>query len=185
MRILTAIAIVVLLLYPLLVYIGMQWLEPRILGVAIAAVYLTRLAFKVKQWWQRLMLLLGLVSFAGMIWWSNNELLLKFLPSLINLTMAAVFAYSVFYPPTIPARMAALEHPEGLPEVVVGYTLNVTWMWIGFFIINAAIAAATAVLATRATWALYNGFIAYLFMGVLLGGEFAYRQLIFRKKHAL
>lgn len=185
MRFLTVIAMVVLLLYPLFVYIGMQWLEPRVLGVAIAAIYLVRLIFKVRRWWQRLALLLGLAAAAGIVWWSNNETLLKLLPCAINLAMAVFFSYSLFHPPTLPARMAALEFPDGLPAVVVRYTDSVTRIWVGFFVINGLLAAVTALWTTRELWALYNGVITYLIMGLLFGGEFAYRHLIFRKKHAL
>ncbi|MDO3387796.1 hypothetical protein QWI17_18275 [Gilvimarinus sp. SDUM040013] len=185
MRVLTVVAMIVLLLYPLLVYVGMQWLEPRVLGLAIATVYLLRFACKVKHWWQRLLIVTALTSAAAVLWWSNDETLLKLLPTAINVAMAGFFMYSLVHPPTLPARVAALDYPEGLPDIVLTYTTWVTRIWVGFFLVNAALAAVTALFASREVWALYNGVIAYLLMGLLFGGEFAYRHLIFHKKHAL
>lgn len=185
MRILTVVAMSVLLLYPLLVYVGMQWFEPRLIGLAIAFVYLIRFATQIKRPTLRWALIALLLGVAGLLWWSNNELLLKLLPSAINLAMAAYFLHTLMHPPTLPARVAAYDFPEGLPPIVVTYTSWVTRIWVGFFVMNAVIAAITALFASRELWALYNGVIAYLVMGTLFAGEFVYRNLIFRKKHAL
>ncbi len=59
------------------------------------------------------------------------------------------------------------------------YTRQVTGVWCGFFVVNAAIAVWTAVSASREIWALYNGFIAYIAMGTLFAGEWLLRRRLF------
>ena len=48
-----------------------------------------------------------------------------------------------------------------------------------FFIVNGAIALWTALAASDATWALYNGLIAYGLMGAMFAGEW-----LLRPRHA-
>ncbi len=62
------------------------------------------------------------------------------------------------------------------------YTRRVTQVWCIFFFINGAIALGTALWASAAVWSLYNGVIAYLLMGGLLGGEYLVR-LRFKQRH--
>jgi uncharacterized membrane protein len=41
--------------------------------------------------------------------------------------------------------------------------------------VNGGVALVTALWASAATWSLYNGFVAYLLMGVLFAGEYGIR----------
>ena len=45
--------------------------------------------------------------------------------------------------------------------------------------VMAAISIWSALAASREIWAIYNGFIAYLAMGTLLGGEWLLRRHLF------
>lgn len=78
-------------------------------------------------------------------------------------------------------RLARLREPD-LPLVAVAYTRRVTQVWCVFFIINGALAFATAVWASDAVWSLYTGVIAYILMGLLFGAEFLFR-LRFKRLH--
>jgi uncharacterized membrane protein len=49
-----------------------------------------------------------------------------------------------------------------------------------FFVVNAAVAAALALLEMTAWWALYTGGIAYAAMGMMFGVEYVVRQYRFR-----
>ena len=62
------------------------------------------------------------------------------------------------------------------------WTRRVTEVWCVFFILNGSIALYTALYCSMQVWALYNGLIAYVLMGILLGGEFVLRR-IYRQKH--
>jgi uncharacterized membrane protein len=59
----------------------------------------------------------------------------------------------------------------------------VTQVWCGFFVVNGTVAAATALWGSEATWALYNGGIAYGAMGLLFMGELMIRQVV-KRRHA-
>jgi uncharacterized membrane protein len=45
-----------------------------------------------------------------------------------------------------------------------------------FFAVNGSVALATALWASTALWTLYNGLVAYLLMGALMGGEWLVRR---------
>ena len=69
-----------------------------------------------------------------------------------------------------------------LDEQAIRYTRNVTVAWVVFFLLNAAISLWTALYGDLATWTLYNGFISYILIGLMFGGEFLLRQYVKRKK---
>ena len=185
MRFLGVIVALILLLYPPLVYFGAQWFEPRWLGVIFVCAYLLRLVLVARAWWQRGLLLAFMLAGAALLWWVNSETLLKLLPAGINIGLASYFAYTLWRPPSIPTRAATFEYHGNLPPVVERYTIAVTRLWCVFFIVNASIALVTALFFSREIWALYNGLLAYLAIGLLFAFEYAYRILIFHKKHAL
>ncbi len=70
-----------------------------------------------------------------------------------------------------------------LPAATLAYTRRVTQVWCGFFVVNGAIALFTALYASAALWSLYNGFLAYLFMGLLFAGEYFVRWQVKRRYH--
>jgi uncharacterized membrane protein len=98
-------------------------------------------------------------------------------PVAISLAMAAVFAASLRYPPTVVERIARLSEPDLPPEGVV-YTRQVTGVWVGFLLVNAAISLWTAIWGSLDQWALWNGLLSYLAMGALFGGEYLVRRVV-------
>ena len=85
-------------------------------------------------------------------------------------TMLALFAASLYRPPSLIERLARLREPD-LPPEGVRYTRRVTQLWCLFFVLNGSVALYTALFTSLATWTLYNGFIAYLLMGTLFAVE--------------
>ena len=110
------------------------------------------------------------MSLAGQGW-----LPLKLYPVLVNALLLAVFATSLWRGPPIVERLARLTEP-GLPPEGVAYTRRVTEAWCVFFLLNGAAAAATAAWCATEAWALYNGFIAYVLIGAMFGGEWLLRR---------
>ena len=117
------------------------------------------------------------VTFIVLIW--GEQLGLKFYPVMMNLGFLVLFASSLFSPVSFVERLARIREPD-LPVKAVIYTRKVTWVWSGFFLVNGAIAAITALWATDEMWLLYNGMIAYLLMGTLAAGEWLFRQRVLR-----
>jgi uncharacterized membrane protein len=112
----------------------------------------------------------------------NSELSVRLYPAFMNLAMLAAFASTLWKPPSMIESFARLSEPD-LPESGVRYTRTVTMVWVGFFVINGSLALWTALYGSWRVWTLYNGVIAYLAMGVLLGGEYLVRQH-FRARYA-
>lgn len=158
-------------LYPLAVYFGIQYLEPRIIASLILALLLLRfLTIQADKQHRQLLILVGVV-FCVFAIWNNNLITLRFYPALVNLTLFMIFASSLYYPPPIIERFARLQHPN-LPPQGVRYTRKVTQVWCVFFVCNGAIAASTAVWSSFAWWSLYNGVLSYLLMGLLMAVEY-------------
>ena len=162
------------ILYPFVVYFGIQFIEPW--GIAVALLSLLLIKFfhvsENKQWNQWL-LVAGIV-FCGLAVWNNNLITLRFYPVLVNVGLFLLFFISLFSSQPIIERLARIQHPH-LPEQGIRYTRKVTVIWSVFFVINGLLATYTAVWCSFAIWSLYNGFIAYLLMGLLMGVEYLVR----------
>lgn len=176
MRVATALAWLATLLYPLAIWLGLARFEPRWLGLFLLLVALLRaLASREAVWWFAAAGALVLVIATFVL---NDGLPLKLYPVLVNMALLCVFAISLWKPPTVIERLARLRHPD-LPPDGVRWVANVTRAWCVFFVVNGGIALWTALAATDATWALYNGAIAYVLIGAMLAGEW-----LLRPRHA-
>lgn len=118
-----------------------------------------------------LMIISVILASFSLIFQSLNWML--FYPIIVNLILLFNFSYSLISPPSMIERFARLKEKE-LPEAAIIYTRNVTKIWCLFFLINGSIAFLTTF--NLEYWTLYNGFISYLLIAILLGGEFLYRK---------
>lgn len=161
------------LAYPLAVYFGIQYVEPRMIAVILLALLALRLASRADGQWMRPLLITGML-YCGFAIWANNLISLRFYPALVSAGMLLIFAWSLWSPQPLIERLARLQHPDLPPEGVV-YTRRVTQVWCAFFAVNGLIALATALWGSFEQWSLYNGLISYLLTGALLGGEYIVR----------
>lgn len=164
---------------PGLIYLGLRFFEPWLMGALLLVLLLLRHGTQARQFLHTMpsaerLLLLALVLFSLGITLSNSETLLRLYPTLMAWGMATVFARSLRHPPSVIERIARLSEPE-LSAAGVQYTRRVTQVWLGFMLINGAIALATS-FASREIWVLWNGLIAYLLMGALFAGEWLCRR---------
>lgn len=164
-----------MLAYPALVYSGLGRFEPRVLAMLLAAVAAARaLVSHERVWMIAAAAGAGLACVAALM---NDATALKLYPVVVNATLLALFGISLLHPPSVVERIARLREPE-LPAAAVAYTRRVTQVWCLFFTANGTIAFATAMWASTANWALYNGLIAYLLMGLLFAGEWLVRRRV-------
>lgn len=163
------------LLYPLLVFFGMAHFEPRVLALLLLALALLRAVTSKQRIWQ--VATLGAMVLAGLSLSGNQLLPLKLYPVLVNTLLLAVFGASLIKPPSMIERIARLKTPD-LPLAAILYTRKVTMVWCVFFAVNGVIALFTALVASDAVWAFYNGGLAYVLMGLLFAGEWLYRQRV-------
>lgn len=168
------------LCYPILIYTGLQHFPPWTMGVGLVGVIAARLAmsprrtpFVIAGWLSAVALVAMLIALP-----TDG---IRLYPVIVSLSLAAVFIASLISPPSAIERIARIGEPD-LPPAGVIYTRHVTIVWVGFFLLNAAIATWTALFASLETWTLYNGFISYIAMGVLFGAEFLVRQRMLRSR---
>ncbi len=176
-----------LVLYPLLVYFGVAHLGLAGIAVVLIAVAVLRLvalklgsadrAFGAPQAW---LLSGGAIALAVTSLWSGSGQALLYYPVLVNGALLLVFGASLFFGPTVVERIARW-HDRDLPAAAVPYLRRVTFAWCLFFVGNGAIALYTAMRTSFATWTLYNGFLAYLLIGAMFGGELLTRRRAMRK----
>ena len=169
--------------FPFLVYFGLQVLPPAALAVGLLSLRRRQIAAsisaRIPAWllplcWLAIILLLAAAA------WAPVGAMTAY-PIFVSLGLAAVFGHSLLHGPSVIERIARLRDPH-LPDWVVGYTRNVTKVWLVFFLANAAVSAATAIAGDLQLWTLYNGFISYVLMGCVFVAEFAVRSYLRRRQ---
>lgn len=179
-RALQVLAIGLLLLYPLLVFVGIQRWSPRGLALLLLASLVLRvLTLRDAAAWRdwRWPLVIG-IGFALSALLLNDQHWLRYYPVLISLTMLLLFGGSLRWGPPIIERIARFENGGTLDARDQRYTRKLTQIWCLFFAFNASIALLTTLQSSTALWALYNGLLSYLLMGVLLLGERLFRARV-------
>jgi uncharacterized membrane protein len=167
--------------YPFAVYFGLGAFEPRHLAFVLVLAALGRVAAARRYFGRADVAIVAVTAIlAGAIAWSNSELMLRFYPVVISGGLLAAFAQTLLRPPSMIERFARLSEPD-LGAAGVAYTRRVTQAWCVFFAANGAIALYTAVAASRETWLLYNGFISYLLVGAMYGGEWLIRRRVLNR----
>lgn len=167
------------LLFPLIALLLARPLGPLAVTLGLVALLLLRSLTGLGRSAPVMMNLAALAAAAtlGVLTFVDADLAMRLYPVLMNVAMLGVFAWSLVKPPSMIERFARLMEPN-LPEEGVRYTRKVTWAWCGFFVVNAAVALWTALAASLEIWAFYNGVLAYVLMGLLLGGEFLVRRIV-------
>lgn len=203
-------AVLALLIYPVIIYFGLQYIEPGFLAIFFAFIFGFRHIILTKKRSinnsennnlannnpaknkpNRVMIphmhvvLITVLSLLAYSTLANSALALKFYPVVVSLSFLAIFAYSLIKPPSVVEIIARLH--ETLDEHGIKYTRKVTKVWCVFFIINALIATWTIFQDDEQIWLLYNGLISYILMGVLMAVEFVVRFFVKRavKKSAI
>ncbi len=171
----------VFICYPLIVYLMLDQVGPALLGVFLVLLLLVRSGFWIRHapalaWGS---LALGAVA-VGSLLFGDTVVILKLYPTLISFGLLVSFAATLFYPPSMIERFAhAMGHPKH--HKTRSYTRVVTMIWCGFFAVNGIIATLIAISGSLKAWTLYNGFISYVIMGLIIVVELIFRY--FYKRH--
>ncbi|MBU9435330.1 hypothetical protein [Burkholderia multivorans] len=171
--------------YPLVILFAWHGMSPRYVGcVLVALLWLQRTLGKgaLTAALKRLTTLDwcvagALTALSAAIAVTDSERLLHFYPACVSAGLLAAFGATLRRGPTMIEKFARLAHPEPGPEIV-RYTRRVTQLWCVFFIANGGFSVYTALYWSSASWALYNGLIAYLLIGALLIGEWLWRTFV-------
>lgn len=177
---LNALIALVTVSYPFLIWFSLDFVQPRLLALLLAGLFVLRFLLKDSQTSHRglmmVMMPVSILFLLAIAWLNRGEWLLAY-PVLVSLSFFAVFFTSLFYPPTVVERLARLEDPD-LPPKGVAYTRRVTQVWSVFFLGNAAVSLATIFYGDRWLWSFYNGFVFYILMGLLMAAEMAVRRKV-------
>lgn len=180
----TALISGIFVLYPFVIYFGLNYLPPSMLALVLLSFLLLRLMILknslVKMPWVLPATILGaIVILTSSV--SNSYIGFKLYPIMVNVTMLFVFAYSYIKPPTVIETIARIKEKH-LTDDGVLYTSRVTLVWCAFFIINSLISLYTVVFSSLEGWMLYNGLISYLLMAMLMCLELLIRRRV-KNKH--
>ena len=104
----------------------------------------------------------------------------KFYPPAVNLGLFVIFFSSTFQEKTVIQKIALSMEPEAKPWVL-DYTRKLTYIWSAFLFLNFLVSAAT-IFMSKEIWALYNGIISYILVGLLFGVEYIVR-ICFKRKY--
>jgi uncharacterized membrane protein len=172
---LAAVLLAVSLAYPVVVYLALGHVSPRWIALLLVALALARACVTRESFWLVAAALAGVLAIASAL--GDRWGPLKLYPALVNLVMLGLFATSLWRGPSVVERLARLREPD-FPPAAVAYTRRVTQVWCAFFVVNGLVAAATALWASAGAWALYNGLLSYVAMGLLMGGEWLVRRRV-------
>jgi uncharacterized membrane protein len=102
-------------------------------------------------------------------------------PLALNVFLCAFFAATLRrrHEPLI-SRFARLERGGELPPDLARYTRILTWCWVVFFALMAAVSLALALWASITAWSLFTNLVNYVLVGLFFMGEYAYRRLRYR-----
>ena len=149
--------VVLKIAYPLVLIGAWHFGTPRYAGIALLALL----------WMQRW---IGAGSVSS---------LLRLYPALVNAGLLLSFAATLRSGPSMIEKFARMRLPDLQPRAV-RYTRRVTQVWCIFFALNGLTALVAALYWSRGAWALYNGVIAYVLVGVLIAAEAAFRHWVVR-----
>ena len=174
------ISAIVFLLYPYLVYRGVQegvvWFAPA----AIASIYFYQ-AVKARTRRVRLQKSgIVLILFLGAIFYQG--LMAKLIPIIIQLSLMLFFGKTLLRDkgPSLVERFAQLEFPN-VPPVLSRYCRHLTILWTGFFAFNVVACILLALFFPVEWWAIFTGVLIFVFTAVLMIAEYIWRFFLFRR----
>lgn len=126
----------------------------------------------------------ALAPFIGMfavigIFHFTDFILLKYYPPVMNFCLFMIFFSSLFQERTVIQKIALASDPNS-NEAVMKYTKNLTYIWAVFTFLNFLVSVGTVFMSEK-IWALYNGFISYLLVGIIFIIEYIVRINFMRK----
>jgi uncharacterized membrane protein len=184
----TILFVLLSLLYPVLVYWGLQRWSYQVFGVVIIAVGVGKFCLSryhqpsskiplLKSDW--VVPLVALLCGAAILVFPS-VFLVKLYPVCISVLVGSLFAISLTQSESLIERLARLRGEEMTP-IAVNYTRKLTGIWALLLYANALVALYLAYFATTQAWTLYCGLLSYLILGGFMAGEILFRQYYIRR----
>lgn len=174
-------SVLLLAFYPFLVWFGLSSGQHILLGLVLVLLFGLRF-FLLRNLLPELQKIGQLGAAVGVLLVGaslllKQQALLMYYPVAVSGIFLLVFASSLLTKQSLVERLARLREPN-LPADGIAYTRRVTQAWCLFFILNGSMALITVLSQDMQLWALYNGFISYLLMALMMGVEWIIRRKI-------
>ncbi len=173
-RCFAAILAAILMLYPLLVYCGLESLGPGALAFLLLLASVARALFAKQGALQWVGILVAAALCGAVIWTDSIDYLLVY-PVLISLLVSFAFLLSLRGPVTLIEKVARLAGQQ-VPQYAKSYLRKLTLIWGILLLVNAVVAGYTACCMSLQFWALYNGLLSYLLFVGFFVLELGFRQ---------
>jgi len=171
--------------YPVAVFYALTHYSPRMVGLLGLAILIPLFALRFHDadrahLWAVLRVPLVVLSLLLLGVLFDDQRFVLAMPVMISLALLGTFGASLRAPMTLVERFARMQE-DHLDDAQVAHCRQTTVAWCVFFVVNAAVAAALALLEMTGWWALYTGGIAYGLMGLMFVAEYIIRQYRFRR----
>ena len=166
--------------YPFIILFGLKHLPPSAFGLALLVLLAMRYGVLLPG--ERPILLPMLLIFLGYALTatvSRSEAMLLYYPAVVNFTLCAVFLNSLREGDSLLLRII---RARGWPVSEHGpkYLYRLTAVWAAFFVANGLVSIWTSTMSIE-IWTLYNGFLSYCLVAVLVGVEYLFRRYYKRR----
>lgn len=168
------------LVYPLVVYLGINRVSPAVLGVILGCMVAIKFYLTPQKDYSQTLVLLLMVTFSLGVAVSNSEMTLRFYPVLMSCAVASMFALSLFQPQSLIERFARMAG-KTITSNAKRYSRRLTLLWSILLLVNAIVAGYFALYATMKSWALYNGLLSYVVFILFFCLEYGFRQYYIRR----
>jgi len=166
------------LLYPFLIYYNRDTVGLSSLClIFIATLSVIRaILFKGKD---QLLISISILFIISALLFVSPTVAHLFYPVIVSISVALYFGFTLVFPPSAIEQIARLIQGN-LDDKGIDYTRKVTFVWVIFCMVNAAISCMTILMNNEKWWFLYNGVISYGLMGLLFSGEYLYRKWVLK-----
>jgi uncharacterized membrane protein len=170
-------------IYPLAVWLLLDKTSPAAIVAILACLLFLRLAFIRGRPLYMLLGATAIVAFCTLAYLDPELKVLKMYPVLVSLAGLSLCVFTLLNPPSAIERLMDTLGAKVEPYAI-NYVRTLTGVWAVFFAANASVATYTALAAPIGFWALYNGVISYVLIGLLIVLEYPVR-LLYRRRHGL
>ena len=181
MNLLRVIAAVLLVAYPVVVWLGLSAQSPRAISLILLCVLAPAVFLRMRassHAHMRGLAAIPLVTLAalGLAALLDQAGFILAVPVAINAVMLCVFGVTLRSGAIPMVERFALMQVAELTVPQQSWCRMWTRIWCFFFIVNGGVALALALAAPMSWWAFYNGLLAYVLIGALLATEWWLRH---------
>jgi uncharacterized membrane protein len=176
---------VLVVLYPVAVWLGLSYLGARAVSFVVLALLVPTLALRLRKadratFWTVVRVPIAILVLVVLGATTDDPRFVLAMPVLVNTVLLFTFGETLRsgQMPII-ERFARMQEKE-LSEAKQAHCRRWTARWCAFFVVNGGTALALGLAAPLSWWATYNGGVAYGLMGLMFAGEYVSRKATFR-----